>query len=171
MDYDLDNPEDMPQSHMHVIHSILASKMELRLLDVLTELLTKLPANHDICKFTTGGGMPSMPRTQLNQYDCDNLAMEMKFNGWPNRFQTLLDDLINKPFLNLHPIFTDSNITIVDLKHPGHRHGCVRFFYWPWGNARTQQSATSTTHRMIWKNNILIMFAAKGRTRGTKDTC
>jgi hypothetical protein len=42
----------------------------------------------------------------------------------------MLADLSDDPFLNLRQVCTDSNITIGDVKRPGHPNGCVRFFFW-----------------------------------------
>eukprot|EP00978_Attheya_sp_CCMP212_P017124 scaffold45466_cov24-Attheya_sp.AAC.1 len=99
---DLDSPDDMPESHLQAVHSILASKMELRLLDVPAELLSKphpaAPAKgaqgNQGGGGGDGGGNKGVPRpNRFADRPLDNPADILTFRGWPNRFKTMLEEL------------------------------------------------------------------------------
>eukprot|EP00978_Attheya_sp_CCMP212_P037819 scaffold181628_cov83-Attheya_sp.AAC.2 len=119
---DLDSPEDMPLSHLQAVHSILASKMELRLMDLPQELLTKKPpAQAPKGAAVQQGGNPSggRPTPQRVEHTPDNPANTVTYRYWPAKFKTLLEELSDEPFLNLRQVCTDSNVTIGDIKRPG----------------------------------------------------
>eukprot|EP00978_Attheya_sp_CCMP212_P008401 scaffold19787_cov35-Attheya_sp.AAC.1 len=99
---DLDSPDDMPESHLQAVHSILASKMELRLLDVPAELLSK-PQPAALAKGAQGnqgggggggGGNKGGPHpNRFADRPPDNPTDILTFRGWPNRFKTMLEEL------------------------------------------------------------------------------
>jgi hypothetical protein len=132
---DFDNPDNMPQSHLHAVHSILASKMELRLLDVPSELCSKQPQQpkgppHNGGGGAQGGGQGEPRKGRYADRIPDNPADILHFRGWPNQFKTMLAELNDDPFLNLGQVCADSLTNIDDIKRPGHPNGCVRFFFW-----------------------------------------
>jgi hypothetical protein len=53
---DFNDPDNLPQSHLQAVHSILASKMHLQLMDVPSELLTNHPRDKGTTSSGGGGG-------------------------------------------------------------------------------------------------------------------
>jgi hypothetical protein len=89
----------------------------------------------------------------------------------------MLADLSDEPFLNLRQVCSDSNITIGDIKRPGHPDGCVRFYLW--GKCNTSRCTLEHDQGDLEKDyidmlatkvepGIMRMIEGKQRRLGTK---
>jgi hypothetical protein len=141
---DFSDPDNLPQSHLQAVHSILASRVRLVLMDVPSELLAH-PAR-DKGTASSGGGSGGggnaaggrqtqgnnrrQPDNNRNDRERADPAHDVAYQKWPDKFKTLLADLRDEPFLNLRQVCTDSNTTIASIKRPGGPNDCVRFFLW-----------------------------------------